>query len=135
MSFELELYAEVADWDEAKRAAAATAAPGHVAVVPGRRWRRGRNAEPSIHFDWRQGQDVLSDQADWSEDAFTFSEEGRHNLAETLVALAAVLRPGWGIRAYWGGDPIKSEETLSARELAERVRQSQLNRYTMYRVR
>src|ERR1044072_4025606 len=39
-----------------------------------------------------------------SEDAFTFSNVGRHNLAATVLALWEVLDAGWAVRAYWGGD-------------------------------
>lgn len=134
MSFELELYASVRDWAEAERAAAATASDRHVSVVPGRRKRWGRTLEPTIHFDWRQGQHVLSDQADWDHDAFLLDEERRHDLAATVLVLAGMLEPGWGIRAYWRGDPLESESATTADRLADLIRRSQLNRYTLYRL-
>src|SRR5262249_51761992 len=95
------------------------ASSGHVAIVAGRRRRWGRPLPPSIHLDGQQAQDVLSDDADWSEDAFTFSNVGRHNLAATVLALSEVLDAGWAVRAYWGGDPLchapKSAQGISAR--------------------
>lgn len=122
------------DWEEAERAAAATASAGHVSVVVGRRKRWGRTLKPSVHFDWQQGQNVLSDDADWSQEAFALSDEGRHDLAATVLALSEVLEPGWAIRAYWGGDRLKNERAVTAEELAGLVRQSQLDSYTLYRV-
>ena len=67
----------------------------------------------------------------WS---WALSDDGRRNLAATVLALAEVLQPGWGIRAYWLGDTLEREEPVTARALAERVRQSRLDRYTLYRV-
>jgi hypothetical protein len=134
VSFELELHADVDDWQQAERAAAATASTGHVAVVVGRRKRWGRPLKPGIRFDWHQAQDVLSEDADWSQDAFTLSADGRRQLAATVLALSGVLSPGWGIRAYWIGDPVTNEQTLTAQELAELVMQSRLDRGTLYRV-
>ena len=115
MSFALELYADVSDWEQAERVAEATASSGHVAVVAGRRRRWGRPLPPSIHLDGQQAQDVLSDDADWSEDAFTFSNVGRHNLAATVLALSEVLDAGWAVRAYWGGDPRSTASGKSRR--------------------
>lgn len=100
MSFALELYADVSDWEQAERVAEATASSGHVAVVAGRRRRWGRPLPPSIHLDGQQAQDVLSDDADWSKDAFTFSDDERRKLAATVFALSEVLDPGWAVRAY-----------------------------------
>jgi hypothetical protein len=77
---------------------------------------------------------VLSDEADWSQGAFAFSDQGRHDLAATVLALADVLEPGWGIRARWAGDRLRNERTVTAEELAELVRGSQLDRHTLYRV-
>lgn len=135
MSFALELYADVSDREQAERVAEATASSGHVAVVAGRRRRWGRPLPPSIHLDGQQAQDVLSDDADWSEDAFTFSNVGRHNLAATVLALSEVLDAGWAVRAYWGGDPLDGEREVTAHELADLIEQSRLDRRTLYRVR
>lgn len=130
----LELQASVRDWDEAERVAAATSAEGHVSVVAGRRKRWGRTRTATIDFDWQQGQAVLSDNAGWDRDAFLLHDRHRHDLAETILMLAGSLQPGWGVRAYWVGDPLEQETTTTAEGLAELVRRSQLNRYTLYRV-
>ncbi len=134
VSFELELHAAVRTSEEAEEAAAATAPPGHVAVQAARRKRWGRARAPSVHFDPKQGQEVLSDDADWSEDAFTLTVDGRRRLAATVLALAQVLPAGWGVRVYWFGDPLRGEQTVPAQEHAELVEQSGLDRYTLYRV-
>lgn len=134
MSFVLDLYATPADWAQAERAAAATAVDGHLAVLLGPRKRWGRTLKPSLHFDWAQAQAVLSDDADWDHEAFTLSSQGRQRLAKTVQALVEALGPGWGIRAYWVGDRLDDELTLSATDLLELVERSQLDRGTLYRV-
>lgn len=134
MSFDLELRADVTSWEDAERIAQVTATAGHVAVVPGRRMRWFRPLMPTIGFDWAQGQEVLSDDADWDHDAFLLCESGRVALAATVLTLASLLEPGWGIRAYWVGDPLREEIELSAHELAELVRASSLDRFTFYRI-
>ena len=134
MSFELELIARVTSWDEAAQAAASTGSSDYVSVLPGRRRRWGRPLPPSIHFDWREGQVVLSDDADWDHDAFLLSDAGRRTLSATVGVLAELLDPAWGIRAYWIGDPLKRESATTAAALQRRVQASQLDRFTLYRV-
>jgi hypothetical protein len=134
VSFDLELHVAVRDWEEADRAAEATATPEHLSVMPGRRKRWGRTLGPSLHFDWRQGQDVLSDDADWDHDCFAFSDGGGGRFAATVLALADVLPPGWGVRAYWVGDQLEHERAVTPEELAGLIRRSELDRYTLYRV-
>jgi hypothetical protein len=134
VSFDLELGARVGSWEEAERVEAATASAGHLPVLAGRRRRWWRELEPSIAFDGKQGQAVLDDAADWDEDAFTLSPSGRAALAATALTLGELLAPGWTLRAYWGGDPVRHEQAVTARELASLVRQSKLDRYTLYRV-
>ena len=134
MSFELELHARVESWEEAERVAAATASPGHLPVLAGRRRRWWRALEPSIHFDWERGQEVLDDQAGWDEDAFTLSASGGEALAATVLTLGQMLRPGWTVRAYWGGDQVRTERSVTAPKLASLARQSKLERHTLYRV-
>jgi len=90
VSFELELQATVGSWEEAERAVAETASDDRVSVVAGRRKRWGRTLAPSIHFDWREGQDVLSDNAHWDHDCFLLDEERRHKLAATWNGPGAV---------------------------------------------
>jgi hypothetical protein len=108
----------------AERAAAAAAKPGHVAVIPGRRRRWARALTPSVHFDWETGTGRRSDDADWNEEAFTFSEEGRRKLTATVLALSEALEPGWGIRAYWAGDPLNAEQEVTVRERVDLIQQS-----------
>jgi hypothetical protein len=134
VSFDLELSARVDSWDEAEQVEAATASGDHLPVRAGRRRRWLRELEPSIAFDWEQGQAVLDDQADWNEDAFSLSESGRDALATTVLTLGELLGPGWTLRAYWGGDPVRSERAITAAELALLVRESKLDRYTLYRI-
>ena len=103
-------------------------------MLAGRRRRWWRDLEPSIHFDWTRGQEVLDDQANWEEDAFTLTASGREALAATVLTLGEMLRPGWTLRAYWGGDPLRNERSVTAPELASLARHSRLDRYTLYRV-
>jgi hypothetical protein len=85
-------------------------------------------------LDRRDDVPVLSDDADWSEHAFTLDERGRELLARTISLLADELRSGWALRAYWVGDPCEEERTVTGHELVELVRSSALERTTRYRV-
>ncbi len=135
MSFILELDAPDVDPETAERLERATQEAGYLPVRArrGRRWRRRAEMGLSI-FDGRDDVHVLSDDADWSEDAFTFDERGRELLAQTVSLLAHELEPGWALRAYWVGDPCKDERTVTGDELAELVRSSALERTARYRV-
>ncbi len=135
MSFVLELLAPVRSWEEAERAARVTRGDGFVSVVPGRRKRLWRELKPSIHFDGKDVDEVLGDEADWEESAFSFSASGSAALAATVLALREALGPGWAIRAYWMGDAQEAVVEVAADELAALVRQSKLDRGTLYRVR
>jgi hypothetical protein len=134
VSFDLQLDAAVRTWHEAECVAAATASPERLSVIAGRRKRWGRKLRPTIRFDLEQGQGVLSDDADLSEDAFTLDPAQREALATTVLTLAEVLQTGFGIRACWVGDPLMHQPTVTAEELADLIRRSKLNRLTMYRV-
>jgi hypothetical protein len=134
VSFDLELSVRVESWEEAERVEAASASPGHLLVRAGRRRRWLRELEPSIAFDCDQVQAVLDDEADWEQDAFTLSESGRAALATTVLTLGELLGPGWALRAYWSGDPVREERRIAAHELASLVRESKLDRHTLYRI-
>ena len=98
-----------------------------------RRWRRAAEMELTLQ-DRRGDVPVLSDDADWSEDAFTLDDRGRELLARTVSLLAEELRPGWGLRAYWAGDPCEEERAVTADELVDLIRSSALARTVRYRV-
>ncbi len=104
-------------------------------VLGGRRKWLWRELKPSVHFDWSDADDVLDDQADWSEPAFSFSISGREALAATVLILPKALGSGWGLRSYWVGDPQEREVPVTARELASLIEASKLDRRTLYRVR
>lgn len=77
---------------------------------------------------------MLGDDAKESERTFTLSDDGRDRLAATVLVLAEVLQPGWGVRAYWVGDALQEVRVATAEELADLVRSSALDRGTLYRV-
>ena len=136
MSFLLELDVPEASWQIAENLERATAAAGYLRlrVHPRRRWLRPSKPRLSLN-DSRDGVDVLSDNADWVETAFTLEESGRELLARTVALLADNLQPGWALRAYWDGDECHGERTVSCDELVELIRASSLERSTRYRVR
>ena len=98
-----------------------------------RRWRRRAKSGLSLR-DRRDEIYVLSDDADWSETAFTLDESGRELLSRTISLLAQDLQPGWSLRAYWVGDSCENERAVTSDELVELVRTSALERTTRYRV-
>jgi hypothetical protein len=91
--------------------------------------------KPSVRFDWHDADRVLNEEADWDESAFKFSVASREALAATVLALPGALGPGWGLRSYWVGDKQEREVSVTAEELAALVRDSKLDRKTLYRVR
>ncbi len=136
MSFLLELDVPDATWEDAERLERATSPAGYLPVRahPRRRWLRPARPRLILH-ESRDGVDVLSDNADWSEKAFRLDERGRELLARTVALLAENLRPGWGLQAYWDGDDCQEERNVSRDELVKLVRASSLDRSTRYRVR
>jgi hypothetical protein len=136
VSFVLELEVSELDWELAERLERRTIEAGAITVHPGRRRRWFRPRPPSLWIeDQRDGVPVLSDQADWDQDAFTLDEQGRELLAKTISILDQALACSWSLRAYWVGDPLQHEHETTAPELAELVRHSALDRKTRYRVR
>ena len=77
---------------------------------------------------------VLSDHTDWDEPAFTLDELGRELLAQTISILDEALTSTWSLRAYWVGDPLRHEREVTADELSQLVRNSALDRETLYGV-
>ena len=135
MSFILELDAPDVDRETAERLERATEAAGYLPVRAPRKRRWRRQAERGLSIlDRRDDINVLSDDADWSEDAFTLDERGRELLAQTVSLLARELHAGWALRAFWVGDPCKDERAVTGDELVELVRGSALERTTRYRV-
>ena len=135
MSFILELEAPRVDEETARRLEQATEQADYLPVRASRRRRWRRASETGLTLRDRRGDvPVLSDDADWSEDAFTFDERGRELLARTVSLLADDLRPGWALRAYWVGDPCEEERAVTADELVDLVRSSALQRIVRYRV-
>src|SRR4051812_29604581 len=104
MSFILELEAPGVDEETARSLEEATEQADYLPIRASRRrrWRRASETELTLR-DRRGDVPVLSDDADWTEDAFTFDERGRELLARTVSLLAGDLRPGWALRAYWVG--------------------------------
>ena len=137
MSFILELDAPPVGPEVGEQLERATQAEGYLPVRARRQRRWTRRRKPELRLALRDERDeipVLSDQADWSESAFTLDERGRELLARTISLLAQELDPGWTLRAYWVGDDCEEERTVTKDELVELIRTSQLNRTTRYRV-
>jgi hypothetical protein len=135
VSFILELDAPDVDQATAARLAHVTQEPGYLPVLAPRRRRWSRRAATGLSLrDERDEVPVLSDAADWSEQAFTLDERGRELLAATISLLATELQPGWALRAYWVGDACEEEQIVTGEELIDLVRRSALDRTTRYRV-
>lgn len=133
MSFSVDLDLPRVGWEEAYRLRVALDEAGGFRVDPRprRRWLRPPLARlvPAHEID-----EVLSEDADWSEAAFSLDSEGAERLARTIQVLGARLPPGWSVRASWVGDDEEAERELTAAELAELARASRLERRLRYRV-
>src|SRR6266545_3032679 len=127
MSFLFELDAPGCTAEMAEQLERATEETGYLPVRAAHRERWRRRGQTGLSL-WpeRDGIHVLSDAADWSEDAFTFDERGREMLARTISLLADALQPGWALRAYWDGDPCQEERSVTRDELVELVLRSAL---------
>ena len=130
VSYELYLVMHLDSWDDVDRLEAATSGPGFVPVTGGRR--RGWLGERAPQAYIRSPEAVLADDADFEEEAFTLTADGREALARTVLAVHGVLGDGWALRSSWVGDPILDEPTVTAAELADLARRSALRRDTMY---
>jgi hypothetical protein len=137
LSFIFELEVPELDWPLAERVEAATKDAGClVAHVHASRWQWRRPTRPVLSLaDEREGVYVLSDNADWAERAFTFSDAGAELLARTVLVLAQLLPAYWSLRACWIGDRVMIEQEISSEELAALARTSALDRGTRYTVR
>jgi hypothetical protein len=132
VSFEFELSARVESWAAAEAIAADTRAPQFVPLAPGRRRRWFRDIEPRVVIDWEQGQAILSDDADLNDDCLLLATARREPLAQTILLLAERTTDDFKLRSYWIGDPLHTHQILTATQLAELVRRSELNRHTRY---
>lgn len=130
VSYELYLVVHLDSWEAVDRLEAATSGPGFVPVTGGRR--RGWLGERAPQAYIRDPEAVLSDDADFGEEAFTLTADGREALARTVLAVHGVLGDGWALRSSWVGDPIDHEPVVAAEDLAALARRSALRRDTMY---
>lgn len=133
MSYVLELEVPVASWEAADRLASMTAPDEFLALVPNRRRYWSLRRRPGVHFDFRQADDVLDDQADLNEDRLLLSPR-REALARTILLLARELAGEWSIRSYWIGDKLRDEQQVSGEQLADLASRSALDRHVRYRV-
>jgi hypothetical protein len=133
VSFRVDVELPHMTWDEADRLTLALLDRGGFRVFTGWRGRWLRAPYPRINFD-EKIHDVIADEADWDESAFTLDPDGRERLARTIEVLGALLPAGWSLRAYWEGDHEDREEQVSAAALADLTRDCALERRIRYRV-
>jgi hypothetical protein len=117
----------------AEQLAHATRGAGYISLLPGRRRRWRRELPPSVHFDDKQADEVLSDEADLRDVALILSPR-REALARTVLLIATEIATAWTLRSYWIGDALRSEAPVTATELADLIRHSALDRHVLYRV-
>ena len=133
MSFHLELDLPRIEWEDAHRLRQALkeARAYPIDPRPRRRWLRPRLASLSAHPDVHE---LLADDADWDQPAFSLDSRRAERLARTIEVLGLRLGPDWTLRACWVGDPVETERELTAGELAALTRASRLERRVRYRV-
>ena len=133
MSYLLDLEIPVSTWDEAEHIVEATNTPAVKPLAVGKRQGWIRKYRPSVYLV--DSDDLLSDDSDFSQEAFTLDATEREAFAQTVLRLGEVIPPGWTLRSWWVGDRLKHEVEVTATELAEAIRGSTLRRDTLYRVR
>jgi hypothetical protein len=131
LSLLLEVSVPGLDWPLAERLAAETTGPDRLAVygIPSRKWLRGK-PKLQISETAEDGTEVFDDN---SENDVAITPSCREPLAQTLLALAELLEPGWQLHVGWVGEG-KQEQDVSAGQLADIARQSRFDNKVRYRV-
>jgi hypothetical protein len=137
--FDLELDVPPTDAGQAIEWAVADAGAWPVRFEPGReeqRWYGVKKAYPAVlEILTEDGQGhILSDPAEWDEDAWPLRPDAEPRLAETIRILGRHFPAGFVFRATWAGSPILRDEYLSADSLADLALTGRLNDHTRYRV-
>ena len=106
--------------------------------VPGRvekRWFGVEKAYPTvIELPTESGGPVLALEAERDADALVMREEAAARIATTVEIISDHFPDGFTFRATYSGSPVRHDETLSAEDLADRIRASELNEFTRYPV-
>ena len=132
MSYELYLTMNVDSWETVDRLVEATAGPGFVPVVAGRRRSFFRERAPQAQVDPDAAQKVAGDLADWDAETSPMTADGREALARTVLAVGEIVGEGWALRSSWTGLKIEHEPVVTAEQLADVVRRCALRQDTMY---
>jgi hypothetical protein len=134
MSLLLELEVPDLDWDLLERLTRQTKREGLLAAYGQRRrwWRKHPSSHLLLEDDLGDETSVFDDENVDTDDA-AIAPAGRDPLARTLLVLGELLTPGWTFHAGWVGDDERVV-ALSASELAELARNSELDGEVKYRV-
>jgi len=97
------------------------------------RFRRFRRRSPDAYLALPL-HDLLTDDADWDEPAWTMEPKGLAELAVTLGWLHGQLPQGFEFFAAWPPDDIDTTVDVSIDELVALVRESRIGTRSRYRV-
>jgi hypothetical protein len=103
-----------------------------LAHLPRWPWARDRAAEVVVSEQGGCACSMLTDQADWSADAWAMRSQVLEPLARTLYTLTQDGPEGMTVEALWAGDEPNQEQKVTAMELSALARASQLGTHTRY---
>jgi hypothetical protein len=84
--------------------------------------------------DWKLGEGLLADDADWDAPTWSMRPEELPRLAATLKTLCDALPQGYEFVASWVGEPLKRCAEVSCDELLDLARTSSFNGHTIYAI-
>ena len=82
--------------------------------------------------DWKLGEGLLADDADWDAPTWSMRSEELPRLEATLRALCEALPDGFEFVASWVSEPLDRKVELSCDELLGLARTSSFNGHTVY---
>ena len=82
--------------------------------------------------DWKLGEGLLADDADWDAPTWSMRPEELPRLEATLRTLCDALPQGFDFVASWISDPLDRRVEVSCDELLELAHTSSFNGHTLY---
>lgn len=82
--------------------------------------------------DWKLGEDLLADDADWNAPTWSMRPEELPRLEATLRTLCEALPEGFDFVASWISDPLDRRVEVSCDELFGLAQASSFNGHTLY---
>ncbi len=109
-----------------------------ITFIPGReekRWFGIKKSYPAVlELATDSGGSPLAPNVERDADHIAMYAGAADRIATTVRVISDHFPEGFVFRATWAGSPIQHDETLSINELAEKIRDCELNEFTRYTV-